>query len=51
MIKPSFSRRSFLRAQEHGIRICYHNHPQRKDNPGYKVLNPHSILELTKDCS
>jgi len=38
-------------AQEYGIRVCYHNHPQRKNDPNYKVWNPEYIVELTKDCS
>lgn len=36
-------------AGEYDIKVCYHNHPQRKDNPGYKVWNPAYILELVKD--
>jgi sugar phosphate isomerase/epimerase len=38
-------------AQEYGIRVCFHNHPQKKDDPGYKVWNPEYILGLTKDRS
>ena len=38
-------------AQEYGVRVCFHNHPQRKDDASYKVWNPAYIAELVKDCS
>jgi len=36
-------------AAEYDIRVCYHNHPRRADNPGYKVWDPKYIAELVKD--
>lgn len=36
-------------AEEYGIKVCFHNHPENKGNPNYKVWNPKYILELTKD--
>lgn len=36
-------------AAEYDLKVCYHNHPQRKDNPGYKVWNPQYIHDLVKD--
>lgn len=36
-------------AVEYDIRICYHNHPRRPDNPDYKVWDPAYIAELVKD--
>ena len=36
-------------AAEYDIKVCFHNHPQRKDNPGYKVWNPEYIRDLVKD--
>ena len=35
--------------KEFDIKVGYHNHPQRADNPNYKVWDPNYILELTKD--
>jgi sugar phosphate isomerase/epimerase len=35
--------------KEFDIKVGYHNHPQRPDNPNYKVWDPNYILELTKD--
>lgn len=35
--------------KEYDIKVGYHNHPQRPDNPNYKVWDPNYILELTKD--
>jgi sugar phosphate isomerase/epimerase len=34
--------------KEFDIRVGYHNHPQRPDNPDYKVWDPNYILELTR---
>jgi sugar phosphate isomerase/epimerase len=34
--------------KEFDIRVGYHNHPQRPDNPNYKVWDPNYILELTQ---
>lgn len=36
-------------AAEYDLKVCFHNHPQRKDNPGYKVWNPEYIRDLVKD--
>jgi sugar phosphate isomerase/epimerase len=35
--------------KEFDIKVGYHNHPRRPDNPNYKVWDPNYILELTKD--
>jgi sugar phosphate isomerase/epimerase len=34
--------------KEFDIKVGYHNHPRRPDNPNYKVWDPEYILELTK---
>jgi sugar phosphate isomerase/epimerase len=36
-------------AEEYGIKVCFHNHPERKNDANYKVWNPKYIMELTKD--
>jgi len=36
-------------AIEYDVKVCYHNHPERPDNPNYKVWNPAYIAELVKD--
>ena len=38
-------------AQEYGVRVCFHNHPKRDNDPNYKVWDPNYILSLTKDRS
>ena len=37
-------------AEEYDVKVCFHNHPERKGDANYKVWNPKYILELTKDC-
>ena len=34
--------------KEFDIRVGYHNHPQQKNNPNYKVWNPEYIRDLVK---
>lgn len=36
-------------AEEYDIKVCYHNHPEQKGNPNYKVWNPKYIHDLVKD--
>lgn len=36
-------------AEEYDVKVCYHNHPQRKNDANYKVWNPQYILDLVKD--
>ncbi|HRQ89960.1 MAG TPA: sugar phosphate isomerase/epimerase [Bacteroidia bacterium] len=36
-------------AKEYDIKVGFHNHPRREDNPDYKVWDPNYILELVKD--
>lgn len=38
-------------AQEYNVRVGYHNHPKRDNDPKYKVWDPNYILELVKDRS
>jgi sugar phosphate isomerase/epimerase len=35
--------------KEFDIKVGYHNHPQRPNDPNYKVWDPNYILELTRD--
>jgi len=35
--------------KEYDIRVGYHNHPRRADNPNYKVWDPKYILSLVKN--
>ncbi|NLT71056.1 MAG: sugar phosphate isomerase/epimerase [Verrucomicrobiaceae bacterium] len=35
--------------KEYDIQVGFHNHPQRADNPDYKVWDPNYILEIVKD--
>jgi sugar phosphate isomerase/epimerase len=36
-------------AKEYDIKVCYHNHPRRPNDPNYKVWDPKYIAELVKD--
>jgi sugar phosphate isomerase/epimerase len=36
-------------AKEFDIRVGYHNHPRRDNDPNYKVWDPNYILQLVKD--
>jgi sugar phosphate isomerase/epimerase len=38
-------------AEEYKIRVCFHNHPKKPNDPNYKVWDPNYILEITKDRS
>lgn len=35
--------------KEYDVRVGYHNHPRRADNPNYKVWDPNYILSLVKN--
>ncbi len=35
--------------KEFDVRVGYHNHPRRADNPNYKVWDPNYILSLVKN--
>jgi sugar phosphate isomerase/epimerase len=34
--------------KKYDIRVAIHNHPRKPNDPGYKVWDPHYILEVTK---
>lgn len=36
-------------AAEYDIRVCYHNHPRRANDPNYKVWDPNYIAKLVAD--
>jgi sugar phosphate isomerase/epimerase len=36
-------------AKEYDIKVGFHNHPKRPNDPNYKVWDPNYILEITKD--
>jgi sugar phosphate isomerase/epimerase len=36
-------------AREYDIKVCYHNHPRRPNDPSYKVWDPNYIAALVKD--
>ena len=36
-------------AKEYDIKVCYHNHPRRPNDPNYKVWDPKYIAGLVKD--
>lgn len=36
-------------AKEFDIKVGFHNHPKRPNDPNYKVWDPNYILEITKD--
>jgi sugar phosphate isomerase/epimerase len=36
-------------AEEYDVKVCYHNHPERKNDANYKVWNPKYIMELCRD--
>jgi sugar phosphate isomerase/epimerase len=38
-------------AEEYKVRVCFHNHPKKPNDPNYKVWDPNYILEVTKDRS
>ncbi|HVJ82927.1 MAG TPA: sugar phosphate isomerase/epimerase, partial [Planctomycetia bacterium] len=38
-----------MMAKEFDIKVCFHNHPKRPKDPGYKVWDPKYILDLVKD--
>jgi sugar phosphate isomerase/epimerase len=38
-------------AEEYQIRVCFHNHPKKPNDPVYKVWDPNYIFQLTKDRS
>lgn len=35
--------------KEYDIKVGFHDHPKRPDNPGYRMWDPNYILELCKD--
>lgn len=35
--------------KEFDIKVAFHNHPKRPNDPNYKVWDPNYILEITKD--
>ena len=35
--------------KEYDVRVGYHDHPRRKDDPNYKVWDPNYIVSLVKD--
>ena len=35
--------------KEYDIRVGFHDHPKRPDNPNYKMWDPHYILSVVKD--
>jgi sugar phosphate isomerase/epimerase len=35
--------------KEYDIKVGFHDHPKRPDNPGYRMWDPHYILEVVKD--
>jgi sugar phosphate isomerase/epimerase len=35
--------------KEYDIRVCYHNHPRRNNDPSYKVWDPKYIAKLVED--
>jgi hypothetical protein len=35
--------------KEYDIRVGFHNHPRRPDNPNYRVWDPQYILSILKD--
>ncbi len=35
--------------KEYDIKVGFHDHPKRPDNPDYRMWDPHYILEITKD--
>src|SRR3989442_802482 len=35
--------------KEYNIRVGFHDHPKRPDNPNYKMWDPHYILSVVKD--
>lgn len=36
-------------AKEYDIRVCFHDHPKRANDPGYKMWDPNYILSVCKD--
>ncbi len=36
-------------AAEYKIQVCYHNHPERPNDPNYKIWNPEWIYDQIKD--
>jgi sugar phosphate isomerase/epimerase len=36
-------------AKEYDIKVGFHNHPKRPQDPNYRVWDPNYILEITKD--
>src|SRR5213596_223991 len=35
--------------KEYDVRVGFHDHPKRADNPNYKMWDPHYILSVVKD--
>jgi sugar phosphate isomerase/epimerase len=35
--------------KEYDIKVAFHNHPKKPNDPNYKVWDPNYILEITKD--
>jgi hypothetical protein len=35
--------------KEFDVRVGFHDHPKRADNPNYKMWDPHYILSVVKD--
>jgi sugar phosphate isomerase/epimerase len=36
-------------AEEYDIKVCFHNHPRRQDNPDYKMWDPDFVYDSVKD--
>jgi sugar phosphate isomerase/epimerase len=36
-------------AEEYDLKVCIHNHPERPDDPNYRVWNPAYVMEYVKD--
>jgi sugar phosphate isomerase/epimerase len=38
-------------AEEYQVRVCFHNHPRKPNDPVYKVWDPNNILGVVRDRS
>ncbi len=36
-------------AEEYDLKVCIHNHPERPNDPDYRVWNPEYVMEYVKD--